>query len=142
MIKSFKGLLADGGQDRIRLSTIKGKVGYRIVKFQVIGSKPGALNFEAVVQVWKTQQSTITADIDFTNADLLAVGTWSSSVNNEVYPEDTVVIFDSQIVNQDIYITNQDLQDQKVNYYIEMEAIELSDLAAEYTTIKDLRTNA
>ena len=36
MIKTFRGLLAHGGQDRIRLSTIKGKVGYRIKKFQLM----------------------------------------------------------------------------------------------------------
>jgi len=33
VVKTFRGLLADGGQDRIRLSTIKGKVGYKIAKF-------------------------------------------------------------------------------------------------------------
>jgi hypothetical protein len=125
-IKSFRGLLADGGQDKIRVAGGKLEDGYKIVKLQVIGSRPGALNFEAVVQVWKTPQKIITADIDFTNPELLAVATWSSSVNDEVYPADTAVIFDNEIINQDIYITNQDLQDQQVNYYLELEQIKMS----------------
>ena len=40
VVKTFRGLLADGGQDHIRLQTIKGKVGYRIVKYQLMGQKP------------------------------------------------------------------------------------------------------
>jgi len=141
MIKTFRGLLADGGQDRIRLSTIKGKVGYKIVKFQVIGSQPGALNYEAVLQIWKTKQTTVTATIDFTDSDLLGVGLWSSQVNAEVYSDDMTIIFDNQTINQDIYITNQDLQDQTVNYYLELEVIPLDDAGAEYTTLKDMRTS-
>ena len=39
MIKSFRGKLADGGQDTIRLGTNKGLTGYRIIKFQVIASE-------------------------------------------------------------------------------------------------------
>ena len=33
MIKTFKGTIADDGQDKIRLSTKKGKIGYRIIHF-------------------------------------------------------------------------------------------------------------
>ena len=51
MIKSYKGSLPDGGQDRIRLATIKGKVGYRIVKFQIIAEEPfGGANSEHLVK--------------------------------------------------------------------------------------------
>ena len=34
MIKTYRGNLADGGQDRIRLKTLKGEIGYKIIKFQ------------------------------------------------------------------------------------------------------------
>jgi len=139
VVKTYRGLLADGGQDRIRLSTIKGKVGYKIIKFQVVGSKPGALNYEAVLQIWKTNQTTVTATINFTDSDLLAVGLWSSQVNAEVYSDDMTIIFDNEIFNQDIYITNQDLQDQAVNYYLELEVIPLDDDGAAYTTLRDMR---
>jgi len=140
VVKTYRGLLADGGQDRIRLSTIKGKVGYKIIKFQVVGSKPGALNYEAVLQIWKTNQTTVTATINFTDSDLLAVGLWSSQVNAEVYSDDMTIIFDNEIFNQDIYITNQDLQDQAVNYYLELEVIPLDDDGAAYTTLRDMRS--
>ena len=32
----YKGILADGGQDRIKLSTKQGKVGYKLVKLELI----------------------------------------------------------------------------------------------------------
>ena len=50
---SFKGRLANGDEDRIKLSTIKGKVGYKITKFQVIGSSPAGITIEAVVKIYK-----------------------------------------------------------------------------------------
>ena len=37
MIKSYRGLIADGAQDRIPLHTNDGKTGYKIVKFQIMG---------------------------------------------------------------------------------------------------------
>jgi len=48
MIKTFRGLLADGGQDRIRLSTIKGKVGYKIAKFEGFPNTPGVTDYESI----------------------------------------------------------------------------------------------
>jgi len=51
------------------------------------------------------------------------------------------VIFDNQIFNQDIYITHTDTTGSRnINYYIELEVIPLDDAGAEYTTVKDLRT--
>ena len=41
MIKSFRGILADGAEERITLHTNDGKTGYRIVKFQIIVPEPG-----------------------------------------------------------------------------------------------------
>jgi len=40
-ILSYRGLLADGGEDTILLSTKKGEVGYRIIKFEMFPYKPG-----------------------------------------------------------------------------------------------------
>jgi len=79
VVKTFRGLLADGGQDRIRLSTIKGKVGYKIAKFQTIGKTLGTTANESTAQIWKVEQTgTPTADIDFTDSDLLGVAYWKS----------------------------------------------------------------
>ena len=144
VVKTFRGLLADGGQDRIRLSTNKGKVGYRIVKLQVIGDEPGgATGYECIVKLWKSEQATIDAVINFTDSDLLSVGTWSSSSDTKSYPDDMIVIFDREIFNQDIYITHSEIAGSaSCNYYLELEVIPLTDQGAEYTTLKDIRTQS
>ena len=144
VVKTFRGLLADGGQDRIRLSTNKGKVGYRIVKLQVIGDEPGgATGYECIVKLWKSEQATIDAVINFTDSDLLSVGTWSSSSDTKSYPDDMIVIFDREIFNQDIYITHSEIAGSaSCNYYFELEVIPLTDQGAEYTTLKDIRTQS
>ena len=52
----------------------------------------------------------------------------------------TVIIFDREIFNQDIYISSYDDHgDVNVNYYLELEVIPLDDAGAEYTTLKDMR---
>ena len=143
MIKTFRGLLADGGQDRIKLSTIKGKVGYRITKFQVIPFAPGTTDTENVLKIYKTEQTSVgtsTATINFTDTDLLA-SAWSLNDASGQQGE-VIILFDTEIFNQDIYITYTDQRGSSTqcNYYLELEVIPLDDKGAEYTTIKDLRT--
>ncbi len=140
MIKTFRAFMADDGQDRIRLSTIKGKVGYRIIKFQMIGEEPGARFSESVMKIFKTSQTTIDSIVNFTDSDLLGVGYFSgksaSGDNSTVEP----IIFDREIFNQDIFITHHDTATgEGCNYYLELEVISLDDAGAEYTTLKDLR---
>jgi len=142
MIKTFRGLLADGGQDRIRLSTIKGKVGYRIIKFQIMTNTPGITTPEVVVKVYKTEQTTIDGAVDLTAQSLLGVAFESTSTGAAYGLLEATIIFDNEIFNQDIFVTAKDVsaQTNKTNYYLELEAIPLVDKAAEYTTIKDIRT--
>jgi len=141
MIKTFRGLLADGGQDQIRLSTIKGKVGYRIVKYSIIARQPGAQSQESVVKIYKTEQSTIDGVVNFTDSDLLAVGYYRDN-SNDIYPQSLNIIFDTEIFNQDIFITHSDVGGggNLCNYYFELEVIPLDDAGAEYTTLKDMRS--
>ncbi len=141
MIKTFRGLLADGGQDRIRLQTIKGKVGYRIIKFQIFAEHPGTANYENVVKIFKTTQSSITDDVDFTDSDLLAVAYLEGrSLSASGHAENNHVIFDGEIFNQDIFVTQKDADvGTSCNYYFELEVIPLDDAGAEYTTLKDMR---
>jgi len=146
VVKTFRGMLADGAQDRIRLSTIKGKVGYRIVNFQLIPEKPGASNHESTVQIWKEEQaapSTSAVDVNFTDSDLLGAayyGIYStiSSANQAV-----TILFDREVFNQDIYITHTNVgasgSEFPINYYLELEVVPLDDAGAEYTTLKDMR---
>ena len=144
VVKTFRGLLADGGQDQIHLQTIKGKVGYRIVKFALFPNRPGGTSHvESVGQIFKVQQSTVpTANsiVDFSSSDLLAAAYLTDDVNNTSGPLQ-IVIFDQEIFNQDIYVTHTDeAGTAKINYYIELEVIPLTDQGAEYTTLRDMRT--
>ena len=45
---SFRGQLPIGTQDYIRLKTIKGQVGYKITKFQILPGMPGLDDCELV----------------------------------------------------------------------------------------------
>ena len=138
MIKTFRGLLEDGGQDHIRLQTIKGKVGYRINLFQVMGPN-SSTDIEHVLKIFKIKQSTISSSINFTDSNLLAVAVITDSTGRETLPT-PIIIFDKEIFNQDIYITSKaDDNAANINYYLELEVIPLDDTGAEYTTLKDMR---
>ena len=139
VVKTFRGLLAHGGQDRIRLQTIKGKVGYRIVKFELVTASPGQASPEHVMKIYKTEQATPDALVNFTDSDLLAVGLYLE--NSGAWYGRTHTIFDNEIFNQDIYISQKDAGAGTLscNYYLELEVIPLDDAGAEYTTLKDMR---
>jgi len=144
VVKAFRGLLADGGQDRISLSTIKGKIGYMIVKFRILSYSPGDANSEHIVKVYSQEQATVptsSGKVDFTDTELLAVAynKDSASDSSGAYYTPTV-IFDDKIFNQDIYVTHTDNAGAVAcNYYFELEVIPLDEKGAEYITIKDLR---
>jgi len=138
VVKTFRGQLADGGQDRIRLSTIKGKVGYKIVKFQVMATD-GDQDTDPVVKIYKKEQSSIVSTVNFTDSDLLACALLNEH-SSSAYQPTPIVIFDNEIFNQDIYISQKGASySLAVNYYLELEVIPLDDAGAEYTTLKDMR---
>jgi len=145
VVKTFRGLLANGGQDRIRLSTIKGKVGYRIRKFQMMGNVTvsATATVDHVMKVYHHEQSTVPssgATIDLTDSNILAVGLLSLGSTYGEYSQ--VIIFDQVTFNQDIYITQTDNDGtDSCNYYIELEVIPLDAAGAEYTTLKDMRSS-
>ncbi len=141
MIKTFRGLLADGGQDKIRLSTKKGKIGYRIVKFQVFPNEPGEQHIEGTVKIYKILQTTINNTVDFSDGNLLGAAYYqdSSAVGD---PQTKDIIFEVEIFNQDIYITAVDTQgSEPINYYLELETMPLTDNAASVSTLRDIRLN-
>jgi len=144
VVKTFRGLLADGAQDQIRLSTIKGKVGYRIVKLQLFPKQPGhTVNYESVIQIFTGKQSSVPASgatVDFSDHTLLAAAYYQDN-NNDAYPSSLDVVFDKVMFNQDIYITLTDNSSGDfMNYYLELEVIPLDEAGAEYTTLKDMRS--
>ena len=146
-IKTFRGVIPDGGQERIRLKHIDGKTGYRMVKFQILPESPGDVQQESIVQAWKTNQlaggatiPTTAGNIDFSNQVLLGaiVGYYGAVASNNSQRQ--TVIFDTEVFNQDIYVTHTDnASNQKVNYYLELEKIKLSDHEAMVATIQNIR---
>ena len=141
MIKTFRGLLADGGQDKIRLSTKKGKIGYRIIKFELFPNKPGWGEFESLVKVYKLKQSSVAtteATVDFSDNNLLAAGMFTSTAATAATSYDH--IFEREVFNQDIYVSHsQQSGAEKINYYMELEAVTLTDNQAAVSTLRDIR---
>lgn len=139
---SYAGKLAMGEQDRIKLSTIKGKIGYKISKFQILSQSPGGTASEFVAKIYnKSQIGSVTNTVDFTDSNLLAVafmrGTTATNSDDTV-----IVIFDNAVVNQDIFIYIADASGgtTECNYYIELDTMELSDLEATMLTLQSIRT--
>ena len=139
---SYKGQIPMGEQDRIRLRTIKGKVGYRITKFSTLSSAPGTTDHEIVTKIFKTDQSAaVSPAVDFTDSDLLAVSYYKEGDSNGNVMAYESIIFDNEVVNQDIFVTMQDATGATVpgNYYIELEAMPLSDLETTKLTLQSIR---
>ena len=141
MIKTFRGLVPHGGQDTIVLHTNDGSTGYRIVKFQVINSAPGVTSYECITKIYKVKQSTVSGAIDFNDNTLLGAAYWGdhSGVGSGTTPG--TIIFESEIFNQDIYITTEDESGNAalMNYYIELEQIKLDLSENSVATLKDIR---
>jgi len=140
MIKTFRGILTYDVEERIRLQTIKGKTGYRIIKFAILPEAPITSDIEAIVQIWKRPAGTMGATVNFTDSDMIAVGVWWGGGVGTDDPQDWIQIFDREIFNQDIFIGQYTSGGTfKINYYLELEVVPLDDAGAEYTTLKDMR---
>jgi len=140
MIKTFRGLIADGAQDTIVLHTNDGSIGYRIVKFQTIGQAPGVAPLESVCKIYKVSQTTIDGTIDFSDNTLLGICTYARHEDVLNSGESEIIIFDSEIFNQDIYITAFDsIGALPTNYYIELEQMKLDLSESTVATLKDIR---
>jgi hypothetical protein len=144
MIKTFRGMLADGAQDTIVLHTNDGSTGYRIVKFELILYDPTADTAEAVVKIWKVSQTSLDDKIDFSDNALLGAGFMEANSTDGYYPIERTIIFDREIFNQDIYITNTAGQSATngVSYYIELEQVKLDLNQNTVATLKNLRTES
>tara|TARA_Y100000593_G_C4052446_1_gene210384 strand:+ start:35 stop:478 length:444 start_codon:yes stop_codon:yes gene_type:complete len=143
-IISFKGQIPIGEQDRIKLSTVNGKTGYKINKFQILSQSPGGTASEFVAKIYnKDQTGNTTTTVDFTENNLMAVafmrGTTATNSDDTV-----IVIFDNAVTNQDIFIYIMDAAGSTTpcNYYIELEAMSLSDVEATMLTLQSIRNIA
>ena len=140
---SYRGTLPMGLEDRISLATIKGKVGYKITKFNMISTSPGTANVEMVGKITKVKDTNIGPTVQFTDSNLLAVNYLRDGTTNE-RPYTQVIIFDNEKFNQDIFVNITDAGGATIecNYFIELETMDLSDLESTMITLKSLRTIA
>ena len=140
---SYAGKINMGTQDKINLKTNNGKTGYKITKFQVISTTPGATaSVEYVGKIFnKDQTGSISAGVDFTDSNLLACAFYQVRSDASVANAETI-IFDNKEFNQDIFITIEDAEGGTVpcNYYLELETMALSDAETTMLTLQSLRT--
>jgi len=122
-VHSFRGLLGDGGQDEINLERSNLNLAYRIVKFAIIQTTPGAALMEGIMKVYRESQTTIDGVIDFTNTDLLAAG-FQADYNTTASTINQVIIFDNVLFSRNIYVTFKDVSTgESCNYYLELEEV-------------------
>tara|TARA_Y100001951_G_scaffold100760_1_gene104667 strand:+ start:1123 stop:1572 length:450 start_codon:yes stop_codon:yes gene_type:complete len=140
-IKSFRGLIADGGIDSVPLHTNTGTTGYRIKKLEVMSEKPffGDIS-EHCIKIYTIPQTAVDGEVDFSDQTLLAVAISTNHTSGWLGPPTPVIIFDNMTFNQDIYITCNDAQgSQAANYYVELEQVKLSLDQNTVATLKDIR---
>ena len=151
-MKSFKGKLANGTQDKISLATNNGSIGYQIEKLQLMPAIPGdTTDVEFVVKVYSVKQTTIPtgasadkATVDLSDQTLLAVAYYQDGVS--VTNNSSVdIIVDNMKFNQDIFITctnNSGSGGMDCNYYMELEQFRLDLNENTVATLKDIRNIA
>ena len=146
MIKTFRGLLADGDTQIIRLGTNKGEIGYKVRKFEAFPYSPTDDNAENVLTLWTQKEDAVNASavaVNFSAPGLLAALYISNHGGEEnVFVKDTVVI-DNVKFNQDIYVASRiksgAVESNGINYYIELEQMKLDLNEATVATLKDMR---
>ena len=142
-IKTFKGSLIMGVQKKIRLSTADGLTGYRIRSFDCIQARPGTDNVEIVTKIFTTsQEGNIVDSVNFDEADLLAVNYYKAGSSSSS-PTTEKIIFDKEVINQDVFIYATDVSGgtQNGNFYLELEQITLNINESTFTTLKNIRNN-
>jgi len=142
---SFKGVLDEGLEERIKLATLNGKRGYRITKFHTMDRTPGAANYETTTKIYSKAQGSGSTGVDFTESDLLAASYIedASAITSVGASMSNTIIFDNVVFNQDIFVNSASLTGTAgTNYYIELETIALTDVQATQLTLKNLRNIA
>jgi len=112
-------------------------------RLQVMASAPFTESEEHILKIYKTPQTSATGTVDFSDPTLIGVAIINNHSSGYSDPSIPVIIFDNEVFNQDIFITHQDVQSTKaLNWYLELEQIELSENENTVATLKDIRANA
>jgi len=127
-VHSFKGILTNGAQRKIRIQGPVGAIAWRITKFQLMGKTPGAVAREHVAKVTREELSSIDGVVNFDDDELLAVGIWLASDNILYGTVSHDVIFDNALFSRNIFVSQSDVSGgaNSCNYYIELEEVKVS----------------
>ena len=122
-VHSFRGLLADGGQDEINLERQNVNLAYRIVKFDIFAENPGTTGYEHVVKIYREEQTSIDGVVNFSVSDLLACAYLQGHADS-TSTEASLVIFDNILFSRNIYVNHVDTDGAtNCNYYLELEEV-------------------
>jgi len=126
-VHSFRGLLADGEQTVIDIEGSVGAIVWRITKFELMSNTPGlGDDHEAVIKIYREEQTTLNATVDFSQGELLAVGYWQDTVSAATGGI-LNVIFDNAIFVRNVWVSLVDVGGNNAcNYYIELEEVTIS----------------
>ena len=141
-IKTFKGQLAMGVQEKIHLSTNDGLTAYRINKFKLI-PKDFDVNVKLVGKIYLTDQTgNITDTVDFSDSDILAAAYYEDTSGSSGSGNPNTVIFDKETFNQDIflYISDAGGGTSLANFYLELEQFKIDINTSTYHTLKNIRS--
>jgi len=124
---SFRGLLADGEQDKIGIQGSVGAIAWRITKFEVITETPGTTDYEQIVKIYREEQDSVTGTINFEENELLAAAYTEGGAATNFIGNPMSVIFDNALFVRNIYVTQYDAKNALAcNYYIELEEVKVS----------------
>jgi len=127
---SFRGLLVDGGQQRIRIQGATGDIAWRITKFEGFPNLPGTTDWESTLQVFREEQtsvSTDTATVNFDDNELLAAIYYPDSAYIHYKAGGITVVFDNILFSRNIYVTHTNTGgSDSMNYYLELEKVKVS----------------
>jgi hypothetical protein len=128
-VHSYRGLLAEGDQRKIRVQGATGDRAWRITKLEIMHNFPGTGDTESTVQVWREKQdsiSTTTATVDFGNDELLAAAYIHEGATTDKANTNMMVIFDNALFVRNIYVSHTETSGTfKCNYYIELEEVKV-----------------
>jgi hypothetical protein len=128
-VHSFRGLLADGKQQRIRIQGATGSHAWRITKFNLMLKTFTGNDRVHGVSIWREEQASVSTSaigVDFDNDELLAAGVvaWDTS---QPQLSTQAIVFDNQLFARNIWVTHtEESGGGLINYYIELEEVKVS----------------
>ena len=141
-IHSFRGLMVDGDQRKIRIQGPVGAIAWRITKFEIMVTTPGAADVESCVKVFREEQTAVTNSFDFGDGELLAAGYTMDSGSAANFRLPSTVIFDNALFVRNIYVTNFAASGSaSCNYYVELEEVKVSATGMAQLSVAAARRN-